>query len=56
MSDAKFSFDQKCLDLAEYFIAAQWGEAPTALKHELAQTIQDAVECFFDLLGNKRDV
>ena len=41
------SFDSKCFDLAEYFIRDEWDEAPTAMKNELAQVIQDAVEGWF---------
>ena len=39
----KYSFDSKCLELAEHFLPA---EATESVKYELAQTIQDAVEDF----------
>lgn len=41
------SFDPKCFDLAEHFLLDQWDEVPTAMKNELAQVIQDAVEGYF---------
>jgi hypothetical protein len=40
----KYSFDSKCFDLAEHFLPR---EATTAVKNELAQTIQNAVEDWF---------
>ena len=39
----RYSFDSKCLDLAEHFLPSR---ATDSLKRELAQHIQDAVEDF----------
>lgn len=39
----KYSFDPKCMDLAEHFLPSH---ATQSVKNELAQTIQDAVEDF----------
>lgn len=41
------SFDPKCFDLAEHFLLDEWDEVPTAMKNELAQVIQDAIEGYF---------
>lgn len=43
----KFSFDTKCLDLAEYFLADQT-EIGDITKHELANVIQTAIEDWLD--------
>lgn len=43
------SFDSKCFDLAEHFLADEWDEVPTAMKNDLAQAIQSAVEDWFTL-------
>jgi hypothetical protein len=40
----RYSFDSRCLDLAEHFLPTG---ATQQVKNELAQTIQDAVEDFF---------
>lgn len=48
------SFDPHCLELAEYFLAAEPGERNTDQnRRELAQNIQDAVEWFFKQLERK---
>lgn len=39
----RYSFDPKCMELAEHFLPSQ---ATDSLKKELAQHIQDAVEDF----------
>jgi hypothetical protein len=39
----RYCFDSKCFDLAEHFLPSQ---ATQAVKNELAQAIQDAVEDF----------
>lgn len=46
------SFDPKCYDLAEYFLADHYApkEPPEATKRELAQAIQDGIEMRLDSL------
>lgn len=41
-----FSFDPKCLELAEHFLPSAASEQ---LKNELAQTVQNAVEEFCEM-------
>lgn len=44
LNKVTYSFDSKCFDLAEHFLPQ---EATPAVKNELAQAIQDAVENFY---------
>lgn len=46
MKAHKFSYDEKCEELAEYF--TQGPEYAGIPRDELAQAIQDAVESFID--------
>jgi hypothetical protein len=46
VSERKYSFDPKCLELADYFLP---GGTSRDLRWDLAQTIQDAVELYIDV-------
>jgi hypothetical protein len=47
------SFDTKCYDLAEYFLADHYAPAQPseATKREMAQAIQDGIEMLLATLG-----
>ena len=44
---SEFSYDERCEDLAEHFLAGSEKPATEENKKELAQAIQDAVENWF---------
>jgi hypothetical protein len=46
----KYSFDSKCLDLAEHFLPSH---ATQECKNELAQSIQDTVENFMMVIHSE---
>jgi hypothetical protein len=45
-------FDPACLELAKHFLSTQ---ASDALKHELAQHIQDAIEDWLEYTRDAKD-